>query len=65
MNNFEIKRKAHQLVSDLIDSAIVGGWEVSENDEEAELIEKEIRNIEKELRKIAKFNYNKWRKNEP
>ncbi len=53
MNTFEIKRKAHQLVSDLIDSAIVGGWELSENDEESELIEKEIRRIEDKLRKCT------------
>ena len=61
MTKTEAKRKAHQLVSDLIDSAIVGGWEVSENEEESELIEEEIRNIEKELRKTARFNYKKWK----
>lgn len=53
MTKTEAKRKAHQLVSDLIDSAIVGGWEFSENEEESELIEEEIRRIEDKLRKCT------------
>lgn len=61
MNKTEIKNKAHRLISDLIDSAIIAGWEFGENEEDSILIEKEMRNIEKDLRQKSRFNYKEWK----
>lgn len=61
MNKTEIKNKAHRLISDLIDSAIIAGWEFGENEEDSILIEKEMRNIEKDLRQKSRFNYEEWK----
>lgn len=47
MNNLKIK--AYQLVADLIDSAIIGGWEFGDDEKESIAIEKEIRKIEQSL----------------
>lgn len=53
MTSNEIKIKAFNLVADLIDSALIGGWELNENESLSILLDEEIRNIEKDLRKIT------------
>jgi hypothetical protein len=58
--NFEIKKKAYKLVSDLIDSALCEGWELSENDEESKLLEVEMESIQSEFRKISFFTENQY-----
>lgn len=55
-----IELKAHKLVADLIDSALSKGWELSEDEEEEKLLEKEIRNIEKDLRKLTQLTENQY-----
>lgn len=55
-----IELKAHKLVADLIDSVLCEGWELSEDEEEEKLLEKEIRNIEKELRKLTQLTENQY-----
>lgn len=58
MNNSELK--ARKLVADLIDSALIGGWQLSENDEEDELIANEIRKIESDLRSITQLSESQY-----
>lgn len=53
MRNSEIKLRAYELVADLIDSALAGGWELSQDEKEAALIQKEIEIIEDKLRKCT------------
>ena len=45
--NFEIKKKACDLISDFIDYAFSSGWELSDNEKESLLINEEISNIQK------------------
>lgn len=58
MNNLKIK--AYQLVADLIDSAIIGGWDLGDDEKESIALEKEMRAIEEDLRKITYLSENQY-----
>lgn len=59
MNN-NLKLKARKLVADLIDSTLIGGWQLSEDDKEDELISNEIRKIESDLRSITQLSESQY-----
>ena len=50
--NNNLQLKARKLVADVIDSALIGGWILSEDNNEDRLLSEEVRKIEADLRKI-------------